>query len=219
MSFYSNCAIYLVRTGKHERAMQLFSKALSAEGGAESVPLKVNILLCSFRLKRYGDCLQCLDDIEVMLGYGDDCISRSAVRRLRVAIKEAIALSAESSVKSEKQCLAENSALLSIDTVTLNSPGMTNMPRSLSFTSTLKSPSKKRLTLARFSIASAPIEVYPYHRLVSPQSSYPKEVNVNEREKYLSDAEFLDVFGMTKYDFAALPEWRQVQKKRECKLF
>lgn len=36
---------------------------------------------------------------------------------------------------------------------------------------------------------------------------------------YLSDAEFLEVMGMTKSEFGKLPKWKQQAKKKEVKLF
>lgn len=44
-------------------------------------------------------------------------------------------------------------------------------------------------------------------------------VEAARKETYLTDADFLDVFKMTKEQFASLPKWRKKQKKIEAGLF
>lgn len=39
------------------------------------------------------------------------------------------------------------------------------------------------------------------------------------REQYLSDAEFKEVFGMSKAEFAGQPKWKQVSSKKAKELF
>lgn len=49
---------------------------------------------------------------------------------------------------------------------------------------------------------------YTYEELVS--GKYPKGIDVGRLEKYLSDDEFEEVFGMTPADFAILSSWYAV---------
>ncbi|CAM9687861.1 unnamed protein product, partial [Ectocarpus fasciculatus] len=39
------------------------------------------------------------------------------------------------------------------------------------------------------------------------------------REQYLDDKEFVEVFGMSKADFAKQPKWKQVSAKKAKELF
>ncbi|CAN0423941.1 unnamed protein product, partial [Ectocarpus sp. 12 AP-2014] len=39
------------------------------------------------------------------------------------------------------------------------------------------------------------------------------------REQYLGDEEFVEVFGMSKADFAKQPKWKQVSAKKAKELF
>ena len=48
---------------------------------------------------------------------------------------------------------------------------------------------------------------------------FPKGVNPERKEEYLSDAEFEVVFKMKRADFMELKEWRRVDKKKEKGLF
>jgi len=49
--------------------------------------------------------------------------------------------------------------------------------------------------------------------------NYDSVIDKNNREQYLSPDEFNTVFGMTKDDFAKLPKWKRVNKKRGLKLY
>ena len=49
--------------------------------------------------------------------------------------------------------------------------------------------------------------------------NYDQVVDKNNREQYLSPEEFEEVFGMTKDDFATLPKWKRVNKKRAVHLY
>lgn len=60
--------------------------------------------------------------------------------------------------------------------------------------------------------------------LTAPWSSirYGKEVpgvDPSCREQFLNDEEFLEVFGMSKAEFAEQPKWRQMAAKKEKELF
>jgi hypothetical protein len=50
-------------------------------------------------------------------------------------------------------------------------------------------------------------------------ANVPEGVDKDKREDYLSDAEFLKIFGMNKADFAKLPDWKRLNMKKERKLF
>lgn len=39
------------------------------------------------------------------------------------------------------------------------------------------------------------------------------------REQYLDDKEFMEVFGMSKDEFAGQPKWKQVSSKKAKELF
>ena len=47
----------------------------------------------------------------------------------------------------------------------------------------------------------------------------PEHVDPSKKEEYLGDAEFLQVLGMDRDQFAALPQWKQVNLKRSKQLF
>jgi len=47
----------------------------------------------------------------------------------------------------------------------------------------------------------------------------PLGVKASERELHLCNAEFLEIFGMSKDDFLKLPRWKQTQQKKEKGLF
>ena len=48
---------------------------------------------------------------------------------------------------------------------------------------------------------------------------YPEGVDANARETYLTDAEFVTVFGMGKEQFGALPKWKQTAQKKKMMLW
>ncbi|TYZ59913.1 hypothetical protein PybrP1_006896 [[Pythium] brassicae (nom. inval.)] len=58
-------------------------------------------------------------------------------------------------------------------------------------------------------------ETFSYEQLVAGVDG----IDIVNKERYLSDAEFLEVMGSTKAEFANLPKWKQVAKKKEVKLF
>ncbi|KAM4612488.1 advillin [Polymixia lowei] len=47
----------------------------------------------------------------------------------------------------------------------------------------------------------------------------PEGVEPTQKERYLSDSDFSDIFGMTKDEFASLPPWKQLSMKKEKGLF
>lgn len=44
-------------------------------------------------------------------------------------------------------------------------------------------------------------------------------IDITRKEEYLSEQEFKKYFGMTKAQFKLLPKWKQINKKKELKLF
>lgn len=60
-------------------------------------------------------------------------------------------------------------------------------------------------------------KTYPYKELIKKRP--PSGVDVTCKEKYLSDDEFVEVFGITKEEFYSLPKWRQVNQKKKAELF
>ncbi|KAM4740369.1 advillin [Anableps anableps] len=61
---------------------------------------------------------------------------------------------------------------------------------------------------------------FPPDMLVNKQpDELPEGVDPSEKEKHLSDADFASLFGMSKDDFASLPQWKQLKLKKEKGLF
>ncbi|XP_051026474.1 advillin [Acomys russatus] len=60
-----------------------------------------------------------------------------------------------------------------------------------------------------------PIEVL----LKSKDQELPEDVNPAKKENYLSEKDFVSVFGVTRGQFMALPGWKQLQLKKERGLF
>jgi len=59
--------------------------------------------------------------------------------------------------------------------------------------------------------------IYPLSELQKP--GHPDDVNPAHKERHLSDAEFQEVFGMTKSDFEKLAGWKQAAEKKKHNLF
>ncbi|KAM4588601.1 advillin [Odontesthes bonariensis] len=47
----------------------------------------------------------------------------------------------------------------------------------------------------------------------------PEGVDPTQKEKHLSDTDFIDVFGITKDDYVKLPQWKQLKMKKEKGMF
>ncbi|KAG7477407.1 hypothetical protein MATL_G00069360 [Megalops atlanticus] len=61
---------------------------------------------------------------------------------------------------------------------------------------------------------------YPAKDLVNKLAhELPKGVDPAQREKYLSDMDFFDLFGVSKDHFASLPQWKQLNMKKSKGLF
>lgn len=57
---------------------------------------------------------------------------------------------------------------------------------------------------------------YPYEEL---RSTYPEDIDITKKELYLTDEEFLQLFGMTKDEYKILPKWKAERLKRNLGLF
>jgi len=60
-------------------------------------------------------------------------------------------------------------------------------------------------------------KTYAYEELMQPVP--PPGVDKSCRENYLSEEDFLKVFGSTRAEYSAMPQWKRVQKKRATGLF
>ncbi|XP_063673911.1 advillin-like isoform X3 [Bolinopsis microptera] len=58
---------------------------------------------------------------------------------------------------------------------------------------------------------------YPFEILC--KKIVPEGVDVVNKERYLDDDDFLELFGMTLADYEALPRWKQLRAKKMVKLF
>ncbi|XP_029287631.1 advillin isoform X2 [Cottoperca gobio] len=50
-------------------------------------------------------------------------------------------------------------------------------------------------------------------------SELPEGVDPTQKEKYLSDSDFNNIFGITKDDFASMPRWKQLKIKKDKGMF
>ncbi|XP_062058075.1 advillin [Lepus europaeus] len=77
----------------------------------------------------------------------------------------------------------------------------------------------KNATLSLSSEDTEP-KYYPIEVLLKKQDQeLPEDVNPAKKENYLSDQDFVSVFGIPRGQFAALPGWKQLQLKKEKGLF
>ncbi|XP_040889552.1 advillin isoform X2 [Toxotes jaculatrix] len=61
---------------------------------------------------------------------------------------------------------------------------------------------------------------FPRETLVNKLvNELPEGVDPTQKEKHLSDPDFRDIFGITKDDFASLPQWKQLNMKKEKGMF
>uniref|UniRef100_A0A8D3DGQ6 HP domain-containing protein n=1 Tax=Scophthalmus maximus TaxID=52904 RepID=A0A8D3DGQ6_SCOMX len=61
---------------------------------------------------------------------------------------------------------------------------------------------------------------FPLEALVNKlPNELPEGVDTTQKEKYLSDSDFRDVFGITKDDFVGLQPWKQLNMKKEKGMF
>jgi hypothetical protein len=86
------------------------------------------------------------------------------------------------------------------------------------FTITSDDLVKKQPSARQLQSATNLTVFYPYSALKSP-GPFPPDVDVCNRELYLSDAEFLAVVRCDKATWAGLPAWRQRSVKQSLGLF
>lgn len=60
---------------------------------------------------------------------------------------------------------------------------------------------------------------YPLEILLNCHDELPEDVDPAKKENFLSEEDFVRVFGMSRDDFAALPTWKQLNLKKERGLF
>ncbi|XP_061465270.1 villin-1 [Rhineura floridana] len=78
----------------------------------------------------------------------------------------------------------------------------------------------KEVFTANTTLGNQSFCTYPLEKLVNvPVEELPKDVNPGRKEDYLSEDDFLAVFGMSQHNFAALPPWKQQSLKKEKGLF
>lgn len=75
----------------------------------------------------------------------------------------------------------------------------------------------RRSSLERLQLNSSDAQFYTMEDLTS--GSVEANIDPTRRELYLSNEEFEDNFKMTKEQFLAEPKWRQVNKKKQLRLF
>mmetsp|Transcript_17704 Transcript_17704/g.23180 ORF Transcript_17704/g.23180 Transcript_17704/m.23180 type:complete len:115 (-) Transcript_17704:62-406(-) len=83
---------------------------------------------------------------------------------------------------------------------------------------------RPKIPTHRPKISSKPVEItgnMSYEEVLKLKADAATSNNIerNRLEEYLSDAHFEKVFGMPRADFNKLKKWRQVQKKKDAKLF
>ena len=61
-------------------------------------------------------------------------------------------------------------------------------------------------------------ETYPLEQLKAG-ASWPAGIDIKEREKYLSDADFVTAFKMERAAYAALPNWKKANEKKKAGFF
>uniref|UniRef100_A0A6I8NEL5 Villin-1 n=1 Tax=Ornithorhynchus anatinus TaxID=9258 RepID=A0A6I8NEL5_ORNAN len=79
---------------------------------------------------------------------------------------------------------------------------------------------KQEIFNANTSFNCGPLPRFPLEQLANrPPEELPEGVDPTKKEMYLSDGDFLSVFGMSPASFAALPQWRRQNLKKERGLF
>uniref|UniRef100_A0A8C7DUG5 Advillin n=1 Tax=Naja naja TaxID=35670 RepID=A0A8C7DUG5_NAJNA len=68
-------------------------------------------------------------------------------------------------------------------------------------------------------LSSSKSAIYPLEVLLSSLEDLPKDVDPAKKENFLSDDDFMRVFGISQEKFAALPTWKQLHMKKERGLF
>ncbi|XP_077176802.1 villin-1 isoform X2 [Paroedura picta] len=73
---------------------------------------------------------------------------------------------------------------------------------------------------ANTTFAKLSIGTYPPDQLVNKSvEELPKDVDPNRKEDYLSEEDFITVFGVSRQEYATLPQWKQQVLKKQKGLF
>jgi gelsolin len=84
---------------------------------------------------------------------------------------------------------------------------------------TMNNEIKKKIILLETNIQNEH-KIYSYEKLMlNKDNNYPSDIIINQRECYLSNMEFEEIFKMTKDDFKKLKKWKQNNLKKKNKLF
>ncbi|XP_048341248.1 villin-1 isoform X2 [Sphaerodactylus townsendi] len=68
--------------------------------------------------------------------------------------------------------------------------------------------------------AKLPVGTYPPEQLVNQSAEeLPKDVDPSRKEDYLSEDDFSTIFGMSRQEYATLPQWKQQALKKDKGLF
>ncbi|XP_060108858.1 advillin [Heteronotia binoei] len=67
--------------------------------------------------------------------------------------------------------------------------------------------------------SNSTLPIYPLEVLLNCYDELPEDVDPAKKENFLSEEDFVRVFGMNRDDFAALPTWKQLHLKKERGLF
>ncbi|XP_067385934.1 advillin [Emydura macquarii macquarii] len=62
-------------------------------------------------------------------------------------------------------------------------------------------------------------QTYPLEVLTTPKDELPGDIDPAKKENYLSESDFVAVFGIRREEFAALPSWKKISLKKEKGLF
>ena len=62
-------------------------------------------------------------------------------------------------------------------------------------------------------------QIVSYEHLKDKDFCAENKINPAEKESYLSEVEFKDVFGMSKEEFKAMPKWKREGAKKKAELF
>lgn len=68
-------------------------------------------------------------------------------------------------------------------------------------------------------LSGAKTSIFTLSELVNPEIWRARGVNPTEREQHLCDAEFIEVFGVQRFEFYRLPKWKRDAEKRKRGLF
>lgn len=122
------------------------------------------------------------------------------------------AMKALSSILNSK----EDDTIVDGNWVALSSPAM--KVRALGETESPSNSPRVTSVSAAFKDDTCP-RTLTYEQVKSSSTDASADIDPTKRETYLSEEEFLSVFGMSKVQFYTLPKWKQDQRKLHLDLF